>query len=105
MVPGTTRMSIDERLLRARGPRPDRLPAACAAARRTTRQAWIFVPPTLSERTEHAPTAIIQGPSGLPEGTFLDDLHRLGVPSRVLHLGDAAVVVCARSVSLRAVGL
>ena len=35
----------------------------------------------------------------------LDDLRRLGVPSRVLHLAGATVVVCARSVPLSAVGL
>ncbi len=63
------------------------------------------MPPTLAARTEYAPTAIIEGPSGLPERTFLDDLHRLGVPSRVLHLAGATVVVCARSVPLSAVGL
>ncbi|MHB1887362.1 MAG: hypothetical protein ACYCVV_20715 [Acidimicrobiales bacterium] len=88
-------------------PSPDRLPSVRAAVRatRARHQAWIFVPPTLTARTEYAPTAIIEGPSGLQEATFIDDLHRLSIPSRVLHFAGANVVVCSRPVTLSEVGL
>lgn len=89
-------------------PSPDRLPSVLAAAQRlpSRAQAWIFVEPSLTARTEYADTAVIRGPSGLPLTTFLLDLHRMGVGFRVLHaVNGVEAVVCRRTVTLADVGL
>jgi hypothetical protein len=86
---------------------PDRLPQVQAAARALAarRQAWIFVVPTLTARTEYADTAVIRGPSGMPLSLFVSDLKGLGVTYRVLRIAGADVVVCGRSVTPAEVGL
>ncbi len=88
-------------------PSPDRLPSVEEAARAlpANRQAWLFVAPSPTARTEYADTAVIRGPSGLQLSVFLSDLERLSVGYRVLHIAGADVVVCARRVTPAEVGL
>lgn len=88
-------------------PSPDRLPSVRTAVRAlpARRQAWIFVKPTPTARTEYADTSIIRGPSGLQLTSFLSDLDRLGIAHRVLHLSGADAVVCVRPVTPAEVGL
>jgi hypothetical protein len=88
-------------------PSPDRLPSIREAAEAlpARRQAWLFVDPTPTARTEYADTAVIQGPSGMTLSAFLSDLARLGVHYRVLHVAGAEAVVCVRPVTPADVGL
>ena len=88
-------------------PSPDRLPAVARAARAlpARRQAWLFVAPSPTARTEYADTAVIQGPSGLPLSAFESDLRGMDVTYRVLHIAGAAVVVCGRRVTPADLGM
>jgi hypothetical protein len=88
-------------------PSPDRLPAVQASvhALPARQQAWIFVSPTPTGRTEYADTAVIRGPSGMPVDVFLSRLDQLGVVYRVLHDDGAEAVVCAHRVSPADIGL
>ncbi len=69
------------------------------------RQVWLFVHPTALERAEYVDSTVIQGPGALAEPAFLEDLGRLGVGYRVVHMGAVDAVVPARRVTFADVGL
>ncbi|MGH8980795.1 MAG: glycosyltransferase family 39 protein [Acidimicrobiales bacterium] len=88
-------------------PSPDRLPFLHAEARAlpAREQAWLFVHPSPTARTEYADTAVIRGPSGLTLSAFESDMKGLGVHYRVLDIAGAEAVVCARRITPAEVGL
>lgn len=90
-------------------PSPLRSPGVMASVRGASArdQAWLFVTPTPAEELEYHVfgSTVIQGPSGMPEATFLADLARLGDRSRVVRLGPVTAVYSSRRVSFAELGL
>lgn len=88
-------------------PSPDRLPAVTRAVRAlpARRQAWLFLAPSPTARTEYADTPVIQGPSGLPLSVFESDLKGMGVTYRVRRIAGAVAVVCGRPVTPADLGM
>lgn len=92
-----------ERLsLTVAGSDPDRWTSLTRTVERAPHAAWLFVTPALLPDgfSQFAPTQAIQGPSGLPEASFLSDLSRLGIGWRMVQVGPIDAVVPDRAVIL-----
>lgn len=88
-------------------PSPDRWPGLVAEVRAqpAVRQSWLFLRPGPRARAQYVQSAVLQGPGGLAEATFVADLDRLGVTYRIHQIGSVAVVTPSRPVRFAAVGL
>jgi hypothetical protein len=88
------------------GSDPDRWTALTRAVDGSPHAAWLFVPPAQLAlgQSQFAPTQAIQGPSGVPESSFLAGLTRLGIAWRTEQVGPIDAVVPDRAVVLTRAG-
>ncbi len=87
------------------GADPDRWASLDGRVHASSSQAWLFVALDAAGINQFAATVAIQGPDGISEDEFVADLHRLGVPYKVVDAGLVQAVVPSRVVSLSSVGL
>ena len=84
---------------------PDRWSALDAEVESSTSPAWLFVSPDAAAFDQFGSTFSIQGPNGEAQARFVAELHRLGIPYRVVDAGLVTAVIPDRPVAPSAVGL